>query len=84
MPHIVREVGVAGVVPIAEPRRGPRPARIFPLRFGRQPVNAVGGDATRRPFPPRQLATVIRGVKPTHHFHRAIRVTFEVAWVVPH
>src|SRR3989442_11981890 len=35
-------------IPIAEPRRGPRPTRILPLRLRRQPVEAIGGNPSRR------------------------------------
>src|SRR5207344_455183 len=70
IPRVVRQVGVARVIPIAEPRRGPPPARILPLRLRRQPIHTVGRNPPRRPLPLRELAAVVRGVKPTHLLHR--------------
>jgi hypothetical protein len=39
IPRVVRQVRVPRVIPIAEPRRGPPPTRIFPLRLRRQPIH---------------------------------------------
>ena len=70
IPRVLGQIGVARVIPIAEPRRGPRPARILPLRLRRQPIHTIGRNPPRRPLALRELAAVVRGVEPTDRFHR--------------
>src|ERR1035437_9641132 len=84
IPRVLAQIGVGQVIPIAEPRRGPRAARIPPPRLRRQPIDTVGRNAPRDPVPLRELAAVVRGVEPSYHFHRTIHVTLEMTWIAAH
>src|ERR1035438_85519 len=70
IPRVVREIGVARVISIAEPCRGPPPARVLPFCFRRQSVNAAYRYPPRRPFPLREGCTVVRRFTPAHSVHR--------------
>ena len=49
IPSVVRQVRVARVIPIAEPRRRPPPTRILPLRLRRQPINTRWARSAQPP-----------------------------------
>src|SRR5438552_223493 len=79
IPPVVRQAGVAYVIPITEPARCPPPARILPLPLRRQPIHAAGRNPTCRPLALRKVGTVIRGFEPIHRLYGTIGVNAVVS-----
>ena len=69
LPQLIRRV------PEMVRRLRPRPRRILPLRFGRQPVHA-------HPLPPIQLRNEALGVLPRHALHRTRATTLHLTKIL--
>src|SRR5690348_1378608 len=74
IPGIVGQIGIAGIIGVAEAGRGAGAAGILPFGFGGQPIYSVRRNVTGGALLLRKLGAITRGLKPRCAVHRTTQV----------